>query len=77
MTKPHNIVSISINHKVNAENLLYRLCRGTTLRIIPGPTLLGRRVALYCNLPVTGNLYIMEYSINNQGENFLNFFAYR
>lgn len=54
MTKSEQTLSIAINHGVNAESQLYRLKRGTTLHVVPGGSLLGRRVALYCNLPVNG-----------------------
>lgn len=54
MTKSGEILSVSINHGVNAESQLYRLKRGTNLHIVPGGSLLGRRVALYCNFPVNG-----------------------
>lgn len=57
MTKHGEILSIAINHGVNAEHLLYRLKRGSVLHIVPGASLLGRRVALYCNLPVNGKCY--------------------
>lgn len=53
MTKSETL-SVAIHHGVNAEQQLYRLKRGTLLHIVPGASLLGRRVALYCNLPVTG-----------------------
>lgn len=56
MTKSNNeVLSIALHHGVNAEGQLYRLKRGTKLRLVPGPSLLGRYVALYCNYPVTGN----------------------
>lgn len=56
MTKSSNdVLSIALHHGVNAEGQLYRLKRGTKLRLVPGPSLLGRYVALYCNYPVTGN----------------------
>lgn len=54
MTKTAENVSIALHHGVNAEHQLYRLKRGTLLRIVPGSSLLGRNVALYCNYPVTG-----------------------
>lgn len=54
MTKTGESVSIALHHGVNAEHRLYRLKRGTLLRLVPGPSLLGRNVALYCNYPVTG-----------------------
>lgn len=56
MTKSNNeVLSIALHHGVNAEGQLYRLKRGTKLRLVPGPSLLGRHVALYCNYPVTGD----------------------
>lgn len=55
MTKSSNdVLSIALQHGVNAEGQLYRLKRGAKLRIVPGSSLLGRHVALYCNYPVTG-----------------------
>lgn len=50
----NDVVSIAVQHGVNAEGQLYRLKRGTKLHIVPGSSLLGRHVALYCNYPVTG-----------------------
>lgn len=55
MTKSVEVLSIALDHGVHADGKLYRLKRGSTLRLVPGPSLLGRRVALYCNYPVTGN----------------------
>lgn len=56
MTKSSNeVLSIALHHGVNAEGQLYRLKRGTKLQLVPGPSLLGRSVALYCNYPVTGS----------------------
>lgn len=52
MTKPVELRSVALHHGVNAEGLLYRLKRGTVLRLVPGPSLLGRSVALQCNYPV-------------------------
>lgn len=49
-----DVLSIALQHGVNAEGQLYRLKRGTKLRLVPGSSLLGRHVALYCNYPVTG-----------------------
>lgn len=46
--------SIAIHHAMSAETQLFRLQRGTRLHIVPGASLHGRRVALYCNLPVNG-----------------------
>lgn len=46
--------SIVINHGQHADQLLFRLRRGNVLRIVPGASLMGRRVAVYGNLPVNG-----------------------
>lgn len=59
MTKTSNdVLSIALQHGVNAEGQLYRLKRGTKLRLVPGSSLLGRHVALYCNYPVTGEFLL-------------------
>lgn len=63
MTKHEEILSIAINHGVNAEHLLYRLKRGSVLHIVPGTSLIGRRVALYCNLPVNGKLILFNFCL--------------
>lgn len=65
MTKSTSeLLSIAIHHGANAEGQLYRLKRGTKLRLIPGPSLLGRYVALYCNYPVTGKFISWKLMIN-------------
>lgn len=53
---PENVEtrSIAIHHAMNGESQLFRLQRGTRLHVVPGASLLGRRVALFCNLPVNG-----------------------
>lgn len=57
MTKFNNdLFSIALHHGIHADGHLYRLKRGTRLRLVPGPSLLGRYVALYCNYPVTGKV---------------------
>lgn len=53
MANTEDKVSIALQHGVNAEDVLYRLKQGTTLRLVPAPNLLGRSVAAYCNYPVT------------------------
>lgn len=55
------LLSIALDHGVHADGHLYRLKRGTKLRLVPGPSLLGRYVALYCNYPVTGLYYKIRY----------------
>lgn len=57
--------SIAIHDGMNGDSQLFRLRRGTRLHIVPGASLLGRRVALYCNLPVNGKCM----NIDVTGEN--------
>lgn len=58
MTKLNNdLLSIALHHGVHADGQLYRLKRGARLRLVPGPSLLGRHVGLYCNYPVTGKIF--------------------
>lgn len=75
MTKPSNeVLSIALHHGVDAEDQLYRLKRGTKLRLVPGASLLGRQVALYCNYPVTGSdgvhAFIILFLISNENYKF-------
>lgn len=54
MPRQAETLSIALNDGVNAESRLYRLKRGTVLRLVPGPSLLGRSAAIWCNYPVAG-----------------------
>lgn len=54
MSKGRETRSIVINHDQHADSQLFRLKRGTVLHIVPGASLMGRRVAVYSNLPVNG-----------------------
>lgn len=47
-----DILGLTINHNEHLDGTLYRLKRGTRLRIVPGASILGRHVALYTNYPV-------------------------
>lgn len=58
MAKTVEQLSIALHHGIHADEQLYRLKRGTILRLVPGPSLLGRSVALYCNYPATGKSLI-------------------
>lgn len=65
MTKSSNeVLSIALHHGVNAEGQLFRLKRGTKLRLVPAASLLGRYVALYCNYPVTGTIVLSRVNSN-------------
>lgn len=52
MTRLDEIASVALHDGVNAEGSLYRLKKGLKLRLIPGPSLLGKEVVLYTNFPV-------------------------
>lgn len=52
------VLSLALNHGEHREGNLYRLKRGTTLRIVPGVSLLGRHISLATNYPVqAGSTY--------------------
>lgn len=52
---------IVINDGQHADNQLFRLKRGTVLHIVPGASLMGRRVAVYSNLPVNGECGLSDW----------------
>lgn len=47
--------SIPISEGTQAETILYRLKRGTTLRLHPETALLGKELVLNTNFPEEGN----------------------
>lgn len=51
------VLSLALNHGEHHEGTLYRLKRGTTLRVVPGVSLLGRHISLSTNYPVKGGAY--------------------
>lgn len=57
--------SIVINHELHADNQLFRLKRGNVLHIVPGASLMGRRVAVYSNLPVNGEHIISAHHLSH------------
>ena len=54
------VLSLALNHGEHREGTLYRLKRGTTLRVVPGVSLLGRHISLSTNYPVKGATYERE-----------------
>lgn len=64
MPKQEELLSIALHDGVNAEGSLYRLKRGTKLRLVPGSSLLGRNVAIWCNYPVNGEFFFCTSSIS-------------
>lgn len=51
MTGTGEVLSLALHHGEHREGTLYRLKRGTTLRIVPAGSLLGRRISLRTNYP--------------------------
>lgn len=51
------VLCLALNHGEHCEGRLYRLHRGTILRIVPGVSLLGRQISLATNYPVKGDTY--------------------
>lgn len=68
VVNPDNVEtrSIAIHHAMNGESQLFRLQRGNRLRIVPGSSLLGRRVALYCNMPVNGTCGVYNFKFKDE-----------
>lgn len=62
MTRLDEIASVALHDGVNAEGSLYRLKKGLKLRLIPGPSLLGKEVVLYTNFPVDGMAFAFIFS---------------
>lgn len=56
MPEAINILSIALSQDADVESRLYRFKRGDVLRLVPGTSLLGRRIALYCNYPTKGKI---------------------
>lgn len=56
MTISTDIHSVPIAEGTNAESVLYRIKRGTTLRVHGDATLLGREIILHTNYPADGRL---------------------
>lgn len=61
MPETIEILSIELNKDVHLEDKLYRIKRGSTVRLVPGASLLGYSVALNTNFPIKGmNLHSNE-----------------
>lgn len=45
------VVSVKINYHKFEDSLLYRLKKQTVLRVVPGESLLGKRIAIQTNYP--------------------------
>ncbi|XP_053966475.1 glycogen debranching enzyme isoform X1 [Anastrepha ludens] len=64
MMKSSDIHSVPIAEGTNAESVLYRIKRGSTLRVHGDASLLGREIILYTNYPAEGKKFVRtEYRI--------------
>ncbi|XP_017867030.1 PREDICTED: glycogen debranching enzyme isoform X1 [Drosophila arizonae] len=64
MTKDTDSHSIPITEGTNAEHVLYRLKRGSKLRVHPDVALLGRKILLHTNFPAEGKKFVRtEYRV--------------
>lgn len=54
MVSAEKVVLVTLHDKDLAQGTLYRLQRGTTLRLHPGPSLLGKHITLYTNYLAIG-----------------------
>lgn len=54
MPETEEILSIELNKDVHLEDKLYRIKRGSTVRLVPGASLLGCSVAVNTNFPLKG-----------------------
>lgn len=56
MTKTVEILSIRLQKDDNLDNKLYRIKRGSIVRLVPGSSLLGYSCAINTNFPIKGEL---------------------
>ncbi|XP_062560006.1 glycogen debranching enzyme isoform X2 [Armigeres subalbatus] len=47
-------IKLAIHHNDPGKGTLYRLKKNSMVHVHPGPSLLGRRVAIFCNYPADG-----------------------
>lgn len=72
MGKNIESLSVPITEGTNAEHILYRVKRGSTVNVHPDAGLLGREIVLYTNYPEEGKvIFIM---VNKEKMNNLNFY---
>ena len=50
-------LSIAFHDGINAEDTLYRVKRGSLVHLNPGPSFLGKEIAVYTNYPVDGKRF--------------------
>ncbi|XP_055387431.1 glycogen debranching enzyme [Condylostylus longicornis] len=51
MANIQRVLSIAYDDKIHAESTLYRVKKGSIVRLTPGPSFLGKEIALYTNFP--------------------------
>jgi N-terminal domain from the human glycogen debranching enzyme len=58
MSSEGKTVSVTITYGVFDDSKLYRLKKSTVLRVVPGESLLGKRVAIQTNYPASQNDFV-------------------
>lgn len=58
MTLEGKTVSVTINYQTFDDSKLYRLKKATVLRVVPGESLLGKRISIQTNYPSKKNDFI-------------------
>lgn len=58
MVSEGKTVSVTINYQSFDDSKLYRLKKATVLRVVPGDTLLGKRISIQTNYPINDNEFI-------------------
>lgn len=58
MTSEWKTVSVTVNYKQFDESKLYRLKKLTVIRVVPGESLLGKRIAIQTNYPSLENEFV-------------------
>ncbi|XP_065090211.1 glycogen debranching enzyme isoform X1 [Ochlerotatus camptorhynchus] len=54
MAEQNGSIKLAIHHDDQGKGTLYRLKKNSMVHVHPGPSLLGRRVAIFCNYPADG-----------------------
>lgn len=58
MTLEEKTVSVTINYETFDDSKLYRLKKATVLRVVPGESLLGKRISTQTNYPLNESDFI-------------------
>ncbi|CRK94139.1 CLUMA_CG007658, isoform A [Clunio marinus] len=58
MSSEGKTVSVTINYQAFEDSKLYRLKKSTILHVVPGESLLGKRISIQTNYPSKGNDFV-------------------